>query len=329
MLRFFRSSGSTVSVVIILIGGLTWLHALSGYEPPYSGKYGAFLFFEIAGWLTDTPVLSVCFGLILLLTVATLLIFANNRLRLIDKISYLPALCYVLLVGGVTELHRFNPVVIATILLIAAFVLLVGSFKSERLSYNFFTVSALISAATFFYQYMYIYMLVVWFAILFWRPGYWREWVFSLLGFAFPLFLAFSWFFLMDDDYARMGVFLREIFSIQRITVSLSVAAIVFSTASLLMVIITFGHLMRYLGLKKVIVRNGYYILILMAVITVVPTILLPDTFPFVWYLLAFPMSFVLSNYLATVKPVRWGTIVLSLLFIGVAVVQAIFLFAG
>ena len=329
MLRFFRSSGSIVFVVIILTGGVTWLHALSGYEPTHSGQYGAFLFFEIAGWLTGMPVLSVWCGLVLLLTVAMLLIFANNRLRLIDKISYLPALCYVLLVGGVTELHRFNPALIATILLIAAFVLLVGSFKSERLSYNFFTVSALISTATFFYQYMYMYMLVVWLSILLWRPGYWREWVFSILGFAFPLFLAFSWFFLMADDYARMGVFLSEIFTFQRITISLSVTTIVFSTASLLMVIITFGHLMRYLGSKKVIVRNGYYILILMAVITIVLTILLPDTFPFAWYLLAFPMSFILSNYLATVKSARWGTIVLSLLFTGVAVVQIIFLFAG
>ena len=323
MLRFFRSSGSIVVVTIILLGGLTWMHEWSGYEISYPEKYGAFLFLEIDSWLTGMPALSAWCGLCLLLMAAMLLIFANNRLHLIDKSSYLPALCYVLFVGGILELHRLNPVVIAAILLIVGFILLVRSFNSERLSYNFFTASALISAAMFFYQYMYVYMMVVWLVILFWRPGYWREWVFSILGFALPVFFAFSWFFLLDDDYVRMGVFFNEIFSIQRVIPSLSISTIVFSVASVVAVIITFGHLMRHLGSKKVIVRNGHYILILIALVTVAMVIVVPDTFPFAWYLLAFPMSFILSNYMATVKSVRWGTIVLTFLLVCVAVAQA------
>jgi len=324
MLRFFRSSNPVVIVVILLIGGLTWIQALSGYWTPYPDKCSAFLFLKLDSWLANMYGLGAWCGLVLMLLTAMLLIYVNNRLQLIDKISYLPALCYVLLVGGILELHRLNPAVITAMLLIAGFVLLVDSFKTERLSYNFFTVSALISTATFFYQYIYMYMLVVWISILFWRPGYWREWVFSILGFALPVFLAFSWFFLMDDDYARIGVFFNEIFSIGRVIPSLSIPTMVFSAASMVMVIITFGHLMRYIRSRKVIVRNGYYILFLFAFVTIALAIIIPDTIPFVWYLLAFPMSFVLSNYLATVKSVRWGTIVLMVLFVGVAIVQIV-----
>ena len=281
MLRFFRSTDGIVTVAIILIGGLTWIHALSGYEPSYPDKYGAFLFLEIESWLADMPTLGTWLSFVLLLLAAMLLVFANSRLRLIDKISYLPALCYVLFVGGMMELHRLNSVVIATILLIVAFILLVGSFKSERLSYNFFTVSALIAVATFFYQYMYVYMMVVWLTILFWRPGYWREWVFSILGFAFPVFLAFSWFFLVDDDYARMDAFFSKIFSIQRAPLSSPIPTMVFPFASITLIIIIFWNLMKYLGSKKVIVRNGYYILILIAIVTLFLTIVVPGTFPF------------------------------------------------
>ena len=325
MLHFFRSSSSIVIVVIILIGGLTWIHALAGFGTSLSDKHGAFLFLALKNWLVSGS--GVWCGFVLLLSVSLLLVSASNQLRLIDKISYLPALCYVLLVGGMMELHQLNPVVMATMLLIIAFILLVRSFESERLSYKYFTVSALISAATFFYQYMYLYMLVVWLVILLWRPGYWREWVFSILGFTLPIFLAFSWFFLVDDDYARMGVFFNEIFSMPWVIPSLSVPTIVFSIVSFAVVIVTFGHLMRYLRSKKVIVRNGYYILLLIALVTVVLVIAIPDTFPFAWYLLAFPMSIILSNYLATVKLVRWGTIVLTVLFVGVVVAQVFFLF--
>lgn len=314
-----------VLIVIILIGVLTWIRALSGYGMPHHGKYGAFLFHEIDGWFSGMPRLSAWSGLFFMLLVAMLLVFASNRLRLIEKISYLPALCYILFVGGFLEVHQLNPVVIATTLLIAGFMLLVDSFKNERLSYHYFTVSALISTAMFFYQYMYVYMIVVWLTLLFWRPAYWREWVFSILGFALPVFFAFSWFFLVQDDYARMSVFFSEIFSIQRAIPSLSISTIVFSAVCVVTVILTFGHLMRHIRSEKVIVRNGYYIMILIAIVTFILAIVVPDTLPFAWYLLAFPMSFVLANYLAMVKPAHWGTIVLMLLLAGVAVVQVIF----
>ncbi len=326
MLRFFRSSYTIVLVVIILVGGMTWFHALLAPEELTENRYGTFLFAPMTGWFNGIPLLSICIGLVLTLLGAMMMIVVNNRLHLIDKISYLPALCYVLLVGGVPFIHQFNPASIASILLILGFIQLIESFESERLSYGYFTASLFISIATFFYQYMYLYMLVVWFAILFLRPGYWREWVFSLLGFAFPVFLAFSWYFLVEDDFTRMGVFFHDIFAIQRTIPALSVSTVAFIGISTLVGIFTFGYLLRYLGSKKIVVRNGYYILILIAIITVAMAVIVPDTLPLSWYLMVFPLSFILSSYLATVRSYRWGTIVLAVLFLGVVISQLIFL---
>ena len=324
MLRFFRSSDNIVIVVILLIGVLTWLHVFGATQTVHSEIYGTFMFLALN--VNMSAMLQILLGLILFLFTAILMIFVNNRLHLIDKISYLPSLCYVMLVGGALDIHLFNPVIIATILLIIAFIILVGSFASERLSYKYFTVSALISFATFFYQYMYVYMLVVWLVIALWRPGYWREWVFSILGFALPLFFAFSWFFLIDDDYTRMGVFLKEIFNIQRVAISLSSNTIAFFALSIVLFIITFGYTFRYVGSKKIAIRTGYYVMILIVAITVGMAFIVPDMIPMAWYLLAFPMSFSISYYLATIKSNFWGTIVLVAFFIGVTVAQAIFL---
>ena len=315
-----------VIVTILLVGLLSWLHVLGKSEISLSGKYGTFMFRALSGWFADTQNLFAVFGLILFLLTAMMMIFVNTRLQLIDKISYLPALCYVLLISGVVEIHLFNPAIIATLLLITGFIFLARSFESERLSYSFFTVSALISFATFFYQYMYVYMLVVWLVIALLRPGYWREWVFSIFGFALPLFFAFSWFFLLNDDYTRMGVFFDEIFTLQRITPSLSISTIIFFALCILLIIIAFGYMTQYIRSKKVVFRNRYYVLILIAIVTVAIIFVVPDTFPQSWYLLAFPLSFILSNYLATTKSIRWGTIVLSLFFVGVIVVQSILL---
>jgi len=329
MLRFFRSSSSIVIVVIILFGIATWLHALNESGSFFSEKYGTFMFRALIDWLIDLQVswLLMWIGLILFLTTAVLLIYVNMRLHLIEKALYLPAFCYILFIGGVPEIHLFNPAMVAAVLLVASFTLLLKSFESERLSYCFFSAPAFISTAAFFYQYAYIYMLVVWLAIAILRPGYWREWVFSILGYAFPLFLAFSWFFLVDDDYTRLGVFFNEIVTFQRITPLLSISTIVFFASSIAVAIIAFGHIPRYLESKKMIVRNRYYLVILMTVVTGGMIIAVPDMIPFAWYLLAFPMSFIMSGYLADTKSKRWGIIALSVLFVGVAAAQAVFLY--
>ena len=286
------------------------------------------MFRALNRWLIELSVtgLHVWFGLILLLLTAVLLVFVNVRLHLIEKAFYLPALCYVLLIGGVLEIHLFNPAMIAAILLVAGFAPLLKSFESERLSYCFFTAPVFISIATFFYQYAYMYMLVVWLTIALLRPGYWREWVFSILGYALPLFLTFSWFFLVEDDYSRLGLFFNEIVTIQRITPSLSIPNIIFFASSITAVIIAFGHIPRYLESKKMIVRNRYYVVILITIVSGGIVFAVPDMIPFAWYLLALPLSFILSGYLAATKSKRWGVIVLSILFAGVVAAQVIFL---
>ncbi len=255
-----------------------------------------------------------------------MLITVNNKLHLIDKMSYLPGLCYLMLIGGVPTIHLYNPAVIATGLLIVGFMQLIESFDNERLSYRYFTAPIFIAAACFFYRYMYIYMLAVWFACLFYRPGYWREWVFSVLGFALPVFFAFCWFFLVKDDPTFLTVFFKEIFSAEHLSPNLSVSTVIFFGLAVILIIVTFGHLMRYIGSKKIVIRNGYYCIILIAIITLALSVIVPDTLPATWYLTAFPFSFVLSHYLATVRSVRWGTIVLTLLFIGVITAQMIYL---
>jgi hypothetical protein len=296
-------------VAILMIGVATWTHVLIGAS--------------VSG-------LQTWFGLLMFLVVAVLLVYISTQLRLIDKTSYLPTLCYVLLIGGVPEIHAFNSAIIAAILLAVGFIILVRSFESERISYGYFTAAMVISTATFFYTYMYVYIPAMWGAMMLWRrPGYWREWVFTLLGFALPLFLAFSWFFLIDGDFVRMVSFFKALVDTQRESASLSIPSAIIMIVGIATAVLTFGHVSRYIGSKKIIVRNGYYILFLMAIATVGLVCVVPDAIPQVWYLLAFPLSFFLSNYLATVKSTRWGTAVLATLFATVTVAQAIYCFAA
>jgi hypothetical protein len=324
MLRFFRSSHTAVILVIFLLGGLTWLHTLlyAGYQT--ENRHGMFLFKAMSEALVAVPRFTVWCGLLLTLIVAVLQIYVN-RLNLIDKISYLPALCYILLTGGIPAIHLFNPAVIATIFLIIAFTQLMVSFRSEQLSYAYFTAPMCVALAAFFYQYAYIFMLVVWFCLLLFRPGYWREWFFSLIGFLFPFIWLFAWFYVVNDNYTQVFDMFEEMFSFQNINPNLDVTTIIFLIFNTLITILAVGYLLRYIGTRKIIVRNSYYTLLMITVLIILTTFIVPDILPFAWYLVAFPLSFFLSYYLANIRSLRLGNIVLWLLIASVGLAQFVF----
>jgi len=216
----------------------------------------------------------------------------------------------------------FSSAIIATLLLITSFIILSVTFESEKLSYNFFTAPMFISLATFFYQYAFVYMLVIWIVIAAWRPGYWREWVFSILGFVLPYFFAFCWFFLVENDATRMGFFFTEMFSIQQVTHSFSDSTIIFFAFCALLTLFTLWHTLRHVSSRKTTVRTNYYFLILIAVVTICKALIIPETVPQAWYMLAVPVAFTFSCYLAIVRSMLWGNVFLVLLFIGVVVGQ-------
>jgi hypothetical protein len=273
------------------------------------------------------PRFSVWCGLLLTLAIAVLQIYVN-RLNQIDKVSYLPALCYVLFIGGVPAIHLFNPAIIAAILLIIAFTQLMVSFQREQLSYAYFTAPLCIALAVFFYQYAYIFMVVVWLCILFFRPVHWREWIFSLLGFIFPFVWWFSWLFLSDSDYTQVFAMFKDMFSFPHIALDLDRSTLLFFLFNIAIMIISIGHLLRFIGTKKIIVRNSYYTLLIITALILILTLIVPDTLPFVWYLMAFPLSFFLSCFLTNVRSFRFGNIVLWSLFLMVGIAQSIVFFA-
>ena len=90
----------------------------------------------------------------------------------------------------------------------------------------------------------------------------------------------------------------------------------------IILAIFVLGYVLRYIRSKKTAIRTGYYVLMLIILVTIVMVCLFPDTMSLVWYLPAFPLSLIISNYLANVKSKLLGNVVLAILFVGVIVAQ-------
>ncbi|MDR0713204.1 MAG: hypothetical protein LBF89_02955 [Bacteroidales bacterium] len=324
MLRFFRSPKASVIAVILLLGVGTWIHALSNAGPSADIKHGMPLFLLLNGFLAGASGLQAWCGLLLTLLVAALQIYIN-RLNTTDRISCLPPLCYILLTGGVPGIHVLHPVMWASFFLTIALILLLSSFRSNHLSYAYFTAPIYVAIAVFFYRYAYMYMLVIWICLFFFRPGYWREWVFSLLGFLFPFFWYFGWCYLMYNRPAMLFDMFAQMFSFSHTMPQWEPSIYFFFIFTVLLSLVSIGYLLRSIGSRKIIVRNDYYALLIVTAVLLLTTVIVPDTLPFAWYLIAFPLSFFISYYLAHVRSVRWGKIVLGLLMAASGFSQLIF----
>jgi hypothetical protein len=301
-----------------------WIHALSDTDLPANVRHGMPLFLLLNGLLAGISGLQVWCGLLLTLSVAMMHIYVN-RLNLTNKISYLPALCYLLLTGGVPAIHVLNPAIPATFFLNIALIRLMISFRNEQLSYAYFTAPVYIAIATFFHCYAYVFMPVVWLCLFFFRPGYWREWVFSLLGFLFPFFWYLGWCLLRYDSPAKLFDLFAQMFSFPQVMPQWNFFTCFFLFFAALLTLFSLIYLLRSVGIRKIIVRNSYYTILFIAALVLLMTVIVPEVLPFAWYLISFPFSLFIAYYLANVRSVRWGNIVLGLLMIAVGLSQVMY----
>jgi hypothetical protein len=325
MFRIFRFTGIAIALIILLCI-LTWLHALTSataYETP---RYGMTGFRVIAECLANPSVGAAWCGFLLVIGEIIALVFAN-RFHLLNKTSGLPAVCYALLIGGVPSIHLFDPTAVAAIFLTIAFVQLTGSFRSEHLSPKYFSAAIFIALATFFFRYAYFFMLMVWCSILFFRPGYWREWVFSLLGFAFPFFWLFCGYYLFAGNATYMSDVFGEMFAFDRAMPQLQTSFIVFAVLCIAIAVFVILYLLNNVGSRKIIVRNGYYLLTVMLLLSCVMVLIAPDTLPSAWYLLSVPLSFILSYYLENNRSLFWNSAVILLIAVATCVTQYVHFF--
>ncbi|WP_345954880.1 DUF6427 family protein [Mucilaginibacter sp. PAMB04168] len=136
---------------------------------------------KIAGILE--PGISVFWAGIVVLVQAVLLNYLINNHNLLGRPSFLPALMYVTLSG------LFTPFLVLSAPLLCNFVLIWMLYKfldlykaeeSKSLAYDLGMLAAVGSLIYLPFTYL---MIVIWIALIIFRPFDWREWVASLIGY--------------------------------------------------------------------------------------------------------------------------------------------------
>jgi hypothetical protein len=318
LLRFVRSTGTQIILFIVFVGMLLWLPLFLKGEPesvlPALPQMPLFRLLSV--WITGLHGGSVVLAFLIVMVQAFWLVRLNTVFILINNRTYLPALFFVLITAALPSNQSLQPVMLGGFFLIFAFGKILESYQSKKLAHEIFQAAFFLALGSLLYAPLLLFMLVIWIGLIILRPFHWREWLFSILGFATPLFFAFSYYYLVFNNGA-------EIFNDYWTFFQVKTPAFVFSLSNLLIIgylflILLISSLMMVRSSQnlKILPRKAFLLMFWIFVVMVVIYLLIPQVSADMIYLSALPLSFLFGQYFSDVKAERWANLLLFLLFI-------------
>ena len=313
LLRILKYNTTAGYLIIPMLAVIAWLPSLTSdtYMQMFFDRSPMPLYEILAGYIPHNSLTSKIIALTMVLMAGFYLIRLNNTYLFLSERTLLPAFFLILIVSSLSPLQRLHPGLVAMVFFLPAIERLLASYKTERLSYNFFEASFLIGAGSLFYFNLIWFNIMVWVALLILRPVIWREWVFSILGLAAP------WFFLLATDF-----FLHD--SIQWSTGMVSVNFVtrnllnflflpdrIFLSFLLLLIILASRKIMHSMTKMKVLSRKIFLLMFWVFAVTMVTFIAVENANVELLVFAAVPVAFLFSHFILSVRKVFWENAIL------------------
>jgi len=130
---------------------------------------------------------------------ALLLNYLVNRNNLLSKPSFLPALMYVTISGLFTPFLVLSPPLICNFLVIWMLFKLFDFYKGDDAKSTAYDVGMIVALGTLIYlPFIYLFLLI-WIALVIFRPFNWREWMSGIIGYATIFFFLAVIYYLHDQ----------------------------------------------------------------------------------------------------------------------------------
>jgi len=323
-LRFFRSTSAPIILLIPFLGLLLWLHA---FMSPSTTEFffdktqmPLYKFFTDLFNIQSFPSIFITFSLVVIQ--GFLLVRLNTRFIFINNRSYFPALFFIMITSAIPDLQKINPVIFSGFFLLLALEKIFESYGDNRLAYDYFVAAFYLSIGSLFYPFLIFFMLTIWICLIVFRPFNWREWLFTFIGYALPIFFIFCFYYLVHDQPFRLVSDVKAIFSYKFVSPEYSLPVIVFLCFILFLIVLSSQYLLRTYQSKKIFPRKAFTVFLWLFINTALVFLLISKASIELIFLGAIPVSFLLAHYFAFVKSVFWGNVFISVLFILLLAIQ-------
>ena len=217
MLRFFKSNNPLILLLFPVIAFLFSGRELLLGLPENSGQTHSFL----SGILLNSihgdydRYVYLILSTIFLTAASFMIIMLVNRAALFEKRNFFPGFLFLFVAGTYNELPSNIPILISTILVLAALSELLSALKEQNAIFRFFNISLFISISSFFYMNSLVFVLPILMTKILIRPQNGREWISAAIGLFLPYFFLFSIWFIIEGNTEFLTHFLTNLNSIE------------------------------------------------------------------------------------------------------------------
>jgi len=149
-----------------------------------------------------SPAANMLVAGILVFIQAMLLNLLVNRYNLLGRSSFLPALMYVTASSLFTPFLVLSPPLICNFLVIWMLFKLFDLYKGEGALSNTYDLGMIVAIGTLIYFPFIFFFLVIWIALVLFRPFNWREWIAGIIGYA-TIFFFLAVFYYLHDQFGQ------------------------------------------------------------------------------------------------------------------------------
>ncbi len=318
LVRIFKTQEPiNLFILLILAIGIRLPYMLDQNPIPvfnYNEPFSTFIFGKYA-YLWSNKVFNVLFTTLLYYSAGLWLNKIVNDFSLIFKNTHLPSLLFVIITGIFPTFFTLDAAIIIIFLQLWIFIRLFNLYKTQQATMLTFDLGIIVSVASLFYFPAIAWIVLVWLALLIFRPFVWREWAASIFGAITPyLFVAFFYFWVNRwEDFIILWQPLKNYWQINIFPRNSDYLPLL---PMVLILIISFNKLRENFYKNVVQVRKSQQLLIFSIIITAASFYIKPSFSINHFILLAVPFTVFLSYYFLVAKK-QWVSEGLILLMIG------------
>ncbi len=323
--KLFRSYNPFLIVLIPLIGIAVWWQAFQTETQNvfHFDTYQMFLYKATERFFEGFPLISKISCFILLLIQVFILNQLNKKYLIVNVRTYLPAFFFIIITSSFIELQRINPAVFASFFLIMAIDKVFDSYRIKGLAYHYFEAAFFISLGSLFYLPAAFFIIFLWFAAAQLRPFHWREWLFPILGLITPYILLTGYYYVFKQELFYFIDYLTTNFNYHvEATNYFTLPYMIFYGFILFITFIAIMHIFSSLFKKKIQARKSFTLFTWLLIISLAIFFFDASASFEMIYLIAVPMSFLLSDYFAHLRSRAWGDVIFILIFLNLIFIE-------
>ncbi len=319
LLRILKNNTTSGYLFILFFTVLAWLPQLANSpKRMIFDEHPMPLFSLIVDFIPADSLASAILALVILILTGLYLISLNNNYSIISSRTLLPAFFFLMIASSIEGLHRMQPALLAMVFFLPALDKLLSSYKTERLSYNYFEASFLIGAGSLMYFNLIYFIIIVWIALLILRPVIWREWIFTILGIITPWFFFAAGFYLVNESLQPVVDMVIANFIVKDPHDFIRLPEIIFFSFLFLLMILASRHILQSMHKMKVLPRKIFVLFFWIWLLSAAIFLFIETANIELLVLAAIPVSFLLGHYFQSLRPGFWSNLFLWLVLAGV-----------